>query len=144
MLAGTGDVKWLKWFKAIFWIRVLLAVYFLWGSASHKTVRLMRFRRLAAGHCHLPGKRLFARGTGLDPWAYPRSKKWIELNAANMCLHLHIRNQVHLNTIQRTNWQLFRKVRRQLQCRSLAKYLCFTVWWTDFQKHFMKSPKLLK
>lgn len=48
-------------------------------------------------------------------------------------------NQMHLNTIQRTNWQLFRKVRRQLQCRSLAKYLCFAVWWTDFRKQFMKS-----
>lgn len=53
-------------------------------------------------------------------------------------------NQMHLNTIQRTNWQFFRKVRRQLQCRSLAKYLCFTVWWTDFRKQFMKSPKLFK
>ena len=73
--AEQGDVmsepaflcKMIKMIKAYFGFRVFLAVDFLRGSTSHKTVRLMRFRRLAAGHCHLPRKRLFARGTGLDP-----------------------------------------------------------------------------
>ena len=61
-----------------------------------------------------------------------------------MYIYIYICNHMHLNTIQRTNWQLSGKVRRQLQCRSLAKYLCFTVWWEDFWKQLFGLHEVSK